>query len=337
MKLGKASRYMLGVAVLAGVVAAFAHRDALGEGGIFERLAHAGAWAPVAFIALYAAATVMFLPGSVLTLVAGVIFGPVPGALYSLVGATLGATLAFLVARYLAGDLVSRKVGGRLGQLMDGVDAEGWRFVAFVRLVPLFPFNLVNYALGLTRIRLGQYVIASAVCMLPGALAYAWLGHAGRDAYEGADSAVRNGMLALALVAAIAFLPRIVRRLKAADSISPQRLRTLLDEGAIRLIDVRGAAEFHGDDGFIRGARNIPLEDLPLHVEELAPCRGGGLVLICRTHVRSGKAARLLASQGFTQVCLVHGGMTAWKKLGFPTESFQAVPESTVHPQEITA
>lgn len=337
MKLARAIRYVLGAAVLAGFVAAFAHRDALGTRGVIEWLAHAGAWAAVAFIALYAAATVMFLPGSVLTLAAGVIFGPVEGALYSLIGATLGATLAFLVARYLAGDFVSRKVGGRLGQLMDGVDAEGWRFVAFVRLVPLFPFNLVNYALGLTRIGLGQYVIASAVCMLPGALAYAWLGYAGRDAYEGADSAVRSGMLALALVAALAFLPRIVRRLKAADSITPQRLRALLDEGGIQLIDVRGATEFHGEGGFIRGARNIPLEDLPLHVEELASCRGGGLVLICRTHVRSGKAARLLAGQGFTQVRLVHGGMTAWKKLGYPTESFQAVPGSRFHPLETTA
>ena len=65
---------------------------------------------------------------------------------------------------------------------MDGVSAEGWRFVAFVRLVPLFPFNLVNYAFGLTRIRVGEYVLASFVCMAPGALAYTYLGYAGREA-----------------------------------------------------------------------------------------------------------------------------------------------------------
>lgn len=337
MKLARASRFVLGIAVLAGVAAAFVNRDALGERGVVEWLAHAGAWAPVVFVAVYAAATVMFLPGSVLTLAAGVIFGAVPGALFSLVGATLGATLAFLVARYVAGDLVSRKAGGRLAQLMDGVEAEGWRFVAFVRLVPLFPFNLVNYSLGLTRIGLRQYIVASAICMLPGALAYAWLGHAGRGAYEGADSAVRNGMLALALVAAMVLLPHIARRLKAADSITAQRLRSLLDEGEIQLIDVRSAAEFRGEGGFIRGARNVPLEELPARVEELASCRGGGLVLICRTHVRSGKAARLLAGQGFTQMRLVHGGMTTWKGLGYPTESFQAAPESQVHFLEITA
>ena len=88
-------------------------------------------------------------------------FGPVAGTFYSLTGATLGATLAFLVARYLASDWVARRTGGRLGEFINGVEAEGWRFVAFVRLVPLLPFNALNYALGLSRIPLGQYVAAS--------------------------------------------------------------------------------------------------------------------------------------------------------------------------------
>jgi uncharacterized membrane protein YdjX (TVP38/TMEM64 family) len=74
------------------------------------------------------------------------------------------------VARYLAADWVARKAGGRLGRLIAGVEAERWRFVAFVRLVPLFPFNLSNYALGLTRIPLSHYVLASLVCMAPGAI-----------------------------------------------------------------------------------------------------------------------------------------------------------------------
>jgi hypothetical protein len=77
---------------------------------------------------------------------------------------------------------VARKAGGRAKQLIDGVEQEGWRFVAFVRLVPLFPFNLLNYALGLTRIPFPAYVIASWLFMLPGAFAYTWLGFAGREA-----------------------------------------------------------------------------------------------------------------------------------------------------------
>jgi uncharacterized membrane protein YdjX (TVP38/TMEM64 family) len=94
------------------------------------------------------------------------LFGPVWGTILNLAGATVGATAAFLVARYLA-DWVRRKAARRLDQLIKGVEAEGWRIVAFVRLVPILPFNLMNYALGLTHIRLVDYVLASFVCMLP--------------------------------------------------------------------------------------------------------------------------------------------------------------------------
>ena len=85
----------------------------------------------------------------------------VMGQHLNLAGATLGATFAFLIARYIAGDWVARKAGGLLKRLVDGVEAEGWRFVAFVRLVPLFPFNLSTMSLGLTRIPLHQYVLAT--------------------------------------------------------------------------------------------------------------------------------------------------------------------------------
>lgn len=218
MKPGNAARVALALVLAAGLLLGFANREALSGDALSRWLAGAGAWAPLAFIALYAAATVVFLPGAVLTLVAGALFGAVPGALYSLIGATLGATLAFLVARYLAADWVARKAGGRLKQLIEGVEAEGWRFVAFVRLVPLFPFNLVNYALGLTRIPLLAYAATSFVCMFPGALAYAWLGHAGREALAGTEGAIRNALLALALLALVAFLPRLARQLRRKSS-----------------------------------------------------------------------------------------------------------------------
>jgi len=93
---------------------------------------------------LYVAVTVLLLPGSILGLAGGALFGPAWGTVYTLVGATIGATLAFLVARYVASDWVAAKAGGRVKQVIDGVEAEGWRFVAFTRLVPLFPFNLLN-------------------------------------------------------------------------------------------------------------------------------------------------------------------------------------------------
>ena len=90
---------------------------------------------------------------------------------------------------------------------MRGVEPEGRRFVAFVRLVPPFPFNLVNYALGLTRIRLGEYVVTSFLCMAPGAQAYNWQGYAGRKAASGQSAAIPEGLLAWALLAAVALLP----------------------------------------------------------------------------------------------------------------------------------
>ena len=111
-----------------------------------------------------------------------------------------------------------RKAGGRLDRLIAGVEAEGWRFVAFMRLVPLVPFNLLNYALGLTRIPLVPYVLASLVCMAPGAVAYTWLGYAGREAAAGNVAAIRYGLLALGLLAAIALLPRLVRRLRGEET-----------------------------------------------------------------------------------------------------------------------
>jgi uncharacterized membrane protein YdjX (TVP38/TMEM64 family) len=313
------ARAALGLALAAALILTFTNRELISEQGLRTWLAGAGWWAPLAFVALYALATVLFLPGSVLTLAAGALFGVLPGALYSLAGATLGAVLAFLVARHLAGDRVARKAGGRLKQLIEGVEAEGWRFVAFVRLVPLFPFNVVNYALGLTRVSLVSYTLASAICMLPGALAYAWLGQAGRAALAGDDAAIRNGLLALALAAVLMFLPRLVRRLKPGLMITPQMLQALRAEGEVAVVDLREAKDFEGELGHVPGSRNIPLPELPARLAELAPWREGGVVLICRTQVRSGQAARLLAQQGFQGLRIVRGGMLAWRKLDYPT------------------
>ncbi|MDP2825215.1 MAG: VTT domain-containing protein [Sulfuritalea sp.] len=319
MKLVSALRAALVLALATGLILAFANRELFSEQALHGWLAAAGWWTPLAFVALYAVGTVLFLPGSVLTLAAGALFGVPAGALYSLAGATLGAAMAFLVAHHVAGDWVTRKAGGWLKQLIEGVEAEGWRFVAFVRLVPLFPFNVVNYALGLTRIPLTSYTLTSALCMLPGALAYAWLGHAGRAALGGDQNAIRNGMLALALAAALMFLPRLVRRYKAGLMITPEILQTLLAEGKVAVVDVRDAGDFHGETGHVPSARNIPLPELPTRIAELEPWRKDGVVLICRTQVRSGQAARLLAGQGFGGLRIVNGGMLAWRQLDFPT------------------
>ena len=137
-----------------------------------------GPAAPLAFILGYAGATVAFLPGTPLTLLAGLAFGPVLGTLYVMVGATAGLTLAFLVARYAARGLVASWVGEneRLSRLDGEVERQGWRILVVTRLVPLFPFNLQNYAYGLTKIGLGTYVLVSAICIIPGVVAYTFAG-----------------------------------------------------------------------------------------------------------------------------------------------------------------
>ncbi len=170
-----------------------------------------GLLAPLAFMALYVVSCMLALPGSLTTMLGGALFGPVLGSVYSLTGATLGATAAFLISRYIASEWVAAKAGGRLKQLVEGVESEGWRFVAFVRLIPLFPFSITNFAFGLTRIRVLPYTAASFVCMAPGAVAYTYLGFVGREAMGGGDNLVRKALVAFSLLAAVALIPVMVR------------------------------------------------------------------------------------------------------------------------------
>lgn len=313
-------RVVLTLALAAIVGWAVLHRDQIHLAALDAWLASFGPWAPIGHMMLFALGTVAFVPGVVFSLAGGALFGPFWGSLWNLAGATLGATLAFLVARYIAGELVARKAGGLLKRLIDGVDAEGWRFVAFVRLVPLFPFNLSNYALGLTRIPLGDYVIATVVCMAPGAVAYTWLGHAGRGALSGEASAVRYGLLGLGLLAAIAVLPRLIRRLRGSFAwIEANELKHRLDQGdPVTVIDVRGPDEFTGALGHIAAARNIPITELNSRLAELSGLEGSSIVLVCRTDQRSAAAARTLRAAGFSQVSILRQGMVRWNKAGLP-------------------
>lgn len=315
-----AVRWLLGLALMSVIGLAVAWRDRFDVAALQTWVESAGAAAPLVFIALYAAATVLFLPGSVITLAGGVLFGPVWGTLWSLTGATLGAALAFLIARYLGGDWIARRAGPRLSRLNDGVAAEGWRFIAFVRLVPLFPFNLLNYALGLTRIAFLPYVLASALFMLPGALAFTWLGYAGREALSGGEGTVRAILIALALVASMVFLPRWIRKLRAKPMPDVDELKRQLDAGEeVLVLDVRGASEFTGEGGHISGALNLALEDLPKRMAELEDYKQSTIRLVCRTDRRSAQAAQLLTAAGFIDAQPVRGGMTAWHAKGWPS------------------
>jgi uncharacterized membrane protein YdjX (TVP38/TMEM64 family)/rhodanese-related sulfurtransferase len=298
------------------------HCDQINLTTLDAALVSLGPWAPLGYMILYAIGAVAFAPGSVFALAGGALFGPLWGTLWNLTGATLGAILAFLIARYIAGEWVTRKAGGLLKRLIDGVDAEGWRFVAFVRLVPLFPFNLSNYALGLTRVPLHHYVIATLICMAPGAVAYTWLGYAGRGALSGEANAVRYGLLALGLLATIAVLPRLIGRLRGSFAwIEVDKLKRQLDRGeAVAVIDVRGTDEFTGPLGHIASARNIPMAELNSRIAELGGLERKPIVLVCRTDKRSATAAQTLHAAGFTRINVLRRGMEQWNAAGLPIE-----------------
>lgn len=133
-----------------------------------------GVWGPVAFIFIYAAAVVAAIPGSALTLAAGALFGSLLGVILVSIASTLGAGLAFLIARYFAREATARWLSRKESfQRLDRLSEEqGAIIVALTRLVPIFPFNLLNYGFGLTRIPFRIYLFWSWLCMLPGTILY---------------------------------------------------------------------------------------------------------------------------------------------------------------------
>jgi rhodanese-related sulfurtransferase len=199
------------------------------------------------------------------------------------------------------------------------VENEGWRFVAFTRLVPLFPFNLLNYALGLTRISFPQYSLATYVCMLPGAIAYTYLGYAGKEAIAGGEGMIQKILLAIALLAVVGFLPRLIGMLRRKPMVSTEQLKQRLDAGEkLLLLDVRPEDSYHGELGHIAQATHIPLNELPQRLAELGDYLERPVLTICRTDKMSSQAAQLLAQHGFADVHVVKMGMVEWNKLGYP-------------------
>ncbi len=176
----------------------------------------------IAFIVLYIIATVAFLPGSILTLGAGVVFGVIWGSIYVFIGATLGATGAFLVGRYLARGWVATKIADnkKFAAIDHAVGREGLKIVLLTRLSPIFPFNLLNYAFGVTDVSLKDYFIGS-VGMIPGTIMYVYIGSlAGNLAMIGTQTQPTNPTVQwairiigfIATVAVTIYVTRIARK-----------------------------------------------------------------------------------------------------------------------------
>jgi len=180
-----------------------------------------GPWGPVAFIGLYILATILCIPGSLLTLGAGAIFG-LWGAIYVSIGATIGATAAFLIGRYLARKWVKKRIESspKLKALDEAVAKEGRKIVGLTRLSPVFPFCLLNYAFGITQVRLKDYFFLSWIGIIPGTVLYVYLGSlAGSLTRLGGASQVRSpvewafyavGLIATVIVAL--YITRIARK-----------------------------------------------------------------------------------------------------------------------------
>ena len=143
-----------------------------------DRVKQLGLLGPMAVVGVYIVACVLFIPGSVLTLGAGFIFGLWVGTATVSVGSVLGAGAAFLVGRTVARDWIARKVAGspKFAALDDAVGRQGFKIVLLTRLSPVFPFNLLNYAYGVTGVSFGHYVLASWIGMLPGTIMYVYIG-----------------------------------------------------------------------------------------------------------------------------------------------------------------
>ena len=137
-----------------------------------------GFWGYAVFVLVYMAFTVLFVPGFILTVGAGAAFGLLPGFIAVSVGSTLGAAAAFVIGRFFARGWVAGKIVGkpRFAAIDKAVGKQGTRIVFLTRLSPVFPFNLLNYAYGLTKIPLGKYTLASWVGMMPGTLLYVYVG-----------------------------------------------------------------------------------------------------------------------------------------------------------------
>lgn len=147
-----------------------------------NRLEGLGPRGPILFMGIYIISTVLFLPASILTLGAGVVFGVFAGALYVIIGATIGANLAFLIGRYLARDRISQMISGNKSfQAIDSaIGKEGWRIVGLIRLSPAFPFNVLNYALGLTQVSFVDNLIGT-FGIVPGTFMYVYIGSLAGD------------------------------------------------------------------------------------------------------------------------------------------------------------
>jgi uncharacterized membrane protein YdjX (TVP38/TMEM64 family) len=209
--LRRAGQVLVLALVVAGIAAAWRWRDRFDPLALTELIRSAPA-APLAFLALHIVASLVFIPRSLLGVAAGLIFGMWWGLLWAALGSVVGAVAGFLLARYVHAGLFDPAQWARFAAILDRVERGGWRMVTMFRLVPVIPHSLSNYALGLTRLRLGDYALGSLLGQLPLTVAAVELGAAGERAMRGAADWLLPTIVGFMALALTILVPAIGRR-----------------------------------------------------------------------------------------------------------------------------
>lgn len=207
LRLLAASLFTLAVALL------FIYRHNINLTGIENWLVLHPALAPLIFITLYSLVIPLFIPSTMIAFMGGALFGPVWGTLFNQISAVIGASLCFVIARYFATEWFEKKLPDNLRHLKHAVEKEGWRFVLMVRMVPVMSYAVLNYTLGITRIRMSVLISITAVCIFPRVIAYSYIGYAGRMALEGKETTI-DLLLLIPVLLAVIFLPYLIVRVR---------------------------------------------------------------------------------------------------------------------------
>jgi uncharacterized membrane protein YdjX (TVP38/TMEM64 family) len=214
--LRQAGRVGLALLMVAGIVAVWHWRTGLDPVALGARLAHSPT-APLVFVGLHIAASLFFVPRTLLAIAAGLAFGMWWGTLWAALGSVVGACAGFLIARYVNAGVIDATGWARLSGLLGRVERGGWRAVATIRLIPILPHSLTNYALGLTRIGIVPYAVGSLLGQLPLTIAYADLGAAGGRVMLGAGGWIVPTAIGAAALALSVVIPLIARRRRAPE------------------------------------------------------------------------------------------------------------------------
>lgn len=173
-------KIIVAIVFIAALITAFIYRDILTDKELVRSFIEGlGAWAPILFCLSYVIAAIAFIPASFVTVVSGILFGLKLGLVYAAIGTVLGGSFSFIIARYLARDWVKKRSGAILNKVEEGIEKNGWKYVALMRLVPVFPFSILNYAFGLTPIRLSVFAITILFASFPINFIYAYAGYLG--------------------------------------------------------------------------------------------------------------------------------------------------------------